>query len=554
MLHNILRGSAVEKKHSEQSSLYSNRFYRLIAQRPSRAVKATAVLTVCLFVPQIILTWRAYKQFKNIIAYDLQLQSLSNDFIYLDEGLTMSARMNAATGNQMWEKRYRQFEVKLDDVIKKTKKLAPDIYSSENAKKNDAAIKKLVEIEYQAFDLVKNGKKEAAQELLSSKEYQSEKIKHNKAVENINLAISEQVDSKIIEYRNQLLFINVFSILILIPLVAAWLIVLQLLNEYLKQRSLAQSELQKTNQQLEIRVQERTQELSDKNHKIEETLQQLQDTQIQLIHTEKMSGLGQLVGGVAHEINNPVTFIDGNITHAKQYTQDLLSLIELYQIHFPEPPIEIEDELEAIEIDYLKEDIYKIHESMKVGTQRIRDIVLSLRNFSRLDEADFKQVDIHEGINSTLMILQNRLKLKTDSKEIAINKEYSKLPLVECYPSQLNQALMNILANAIDALEKEIDNNKNQSLKPQIRISTELSDNNHAIIRIADNGCGMTEEVHSKLFDPFFTTKPVGDGTGLGLSITYKIIVSKHNGKLSCNSELGKGAEFIIEIPVTTAT
>ena len=163
-----------------------------------------------------------------------------------------------------------------------------------------------------------------------------------------------------------------------------------------------------------------------------------------------------------------------------------------------------------------------------------------LRNFSRLDEADFKKVDIHQGIDSTLMILQNRFKLKPDSREIAIIKEYDWLPLVECYPSQLNQALMNILSNSIDALEKEIASNKNPSLKPQIRITTELSGNNHAIIRIADNGCGMTEEVQSKLFDPFFTTKRVGDGTGLGLSIAYKIIVSKHNGKLFCNSELGK--------------
>ena len=216
---------------------------------------------------------------------------------------------------------------------------------------------------------------------------------------------------------------------------------------------------------------------------------------------------------------------------------------------FSRAPQTIEDEIEAVELDFLKEDILKIHESMKVGTQRIRDIVLSLRNFSRLDEADFKQVDIHQGIDSTLLILQNRLKQKAE--EIIIIKEYKKLTLVKCYPSQLNQAMMNIISNAIDSLETNI-NNKNQTLNPEIRITTEQSDNNHVTIRIADNGCGMTEEVHSKLFDPFFTPKPVGEGTGLGLSIAYKIIVNKHKGKLSCNSELGKGAEFIIEIPVNS--
>lgn len=550
MLRNIFKSSALEKEESKKSNLYSNKFYRLISQRPSRMVKATAALTVLLFIPQTVLTWRAYKQFKNIVVYELKLQTLSDEFIYLDEVLTMSARMNAATGNQKWEKRYRKFEPKVINVIKQTKRLAPDVYSSEIAKKNDAAIERLVELEYQSFELVKTGKKSEAQKILSNEEYQNEKQKHSDALKIINRTISEQVKNKIVNYRNELLFTSLFTIFSLVILIPAWLIVLRILNEYLKERQVARRALEKINQDLENRVQERTKELRDKNYQIQETLQELQDTQIQLIHTEKMSGLGQLVGGVAHEINNPVTFIDGNITHAKQYTEDLLNLVELYQTHFPETPVEIEDEIEAVELDFLKEDILKIHNSMQVGTQRIRDIVLSLRNFSRLDEADFKQVDIHQGIDSTLLILQNRFNLASDFSEIAIIKEYQKLPLVECYPSQLNQAMVNILSNAIDSIETNIKN-KNQSLNPEIRISTELSNNNHVTIRIADNGCGMTEEVITKIFDPFFTTKPVGDGTGLGLSIAYKIVVSKHNGKLSCSSELGKGAEFMIEIPVT---
>ncbi len=547
MLDKIFNSLVVGKKDISQ---YSASLYLFMTQRPSRTIKATATLTVLLFVPQIVLTWRAYEKFENITKYELQLQTLSNEIVYLDEVLTMSSRMNAATGNRMWEKRYRQFEPKLDAAIKKSISLAPKVYSSTNAKKTDIANQKLVQMEYQSFDLVKNGQKELAQALLSSEQYQSEKQEYHDGVEKINLAISEQLQDKVIRYRKQLLFTSFFTGFGLLMLIPAWLVVSRILNEYLKQRLVAQGALEKTNQELETRVQERTQELSNKNLQIKETLKKLQDTQIQLIHTEKMSGLGQLVGGVAHEINNPVTFIDGNIVFAKQYVQDLLYLLKLYQKHFPNPPIEIQDEIQVIDFDFLKEDIFKIHQSMEVGTGRIRDIVLSLRNFSRLDEADFKKVDIHQGIDSTLMILQNRLKLKADSGEIAIIKEYNRLPLVECYPSQLNQALMNILANAIDAIETEIAN-KNPSLKPQIRITTELSDNNRVVIRIADNGCGMTEEVHSKIFDPFFTTKPVGDGTGLGLSITYKIIISKHNGKLSCNSELGKGTEFIIEIPVT---
>ncbi|MCJ8281768.1 MAG: HAMP domain-containing histidine kinase [Rivularia sp. ALOHA_DT_140] len=258
-----------------------------------------------------------------------------------------------------------------------------------------------------------------------------------------------------------------------------------------------------------------------------------------------MSSLGQMVAGVAHEINNPVNFIHGNVTPASQYAQDLLNLLQLYQQHYPNPPEDIQEEIETIDLEFLQEDFIKILDPMKQGTQRIREIVLSLRNFSRLDEAQFKAVDIHEGINSTLMILQNRLKAKSNFPEIQIVKQYSSLPLVDCYPSQLNQVLMNIIANAIDALESQ------KSLStPQIQIQTKLLNNNRISIHLSDNGSGIPPEIQSKLFDPFFTTKEIGKGTGLGLSISYQIVVNKHRGKLSCKSTPGEGTEFIIEIPV----
>ena len=279
---------------------------------------------------------------------------------------------------------------------------------------------------------------------------------------------------------------------------------------------------------------------------LQNTLHQLKTTQAQLIQSEKMSSLGQMVAGVAHEINNPVNFIHGNVTPATQYAQDLLHLLKLYQQHYPLPPENIQEEIETIELEFLKEDFIKILNSMKQGTQRIREIVLSLRNFSRLDEAQFKAVDIHEGIDSTLMILQNRLKAKPNFPEIQIIKKYSSLPPVDCFPSQLNQVLMNILVNAIDALESQ------KSLStPQIQIYTKLLDNNRIAIHLSDNGSGIPPEIQSKLFDPFFTTKEVGKGTGLGLSISYQIVVNKHGGNLSCKSIPGEGTEFIIEIPVS---
>ncbi|MBD2385455.1 trifunctional serine/threonine-protein kinase/ATP-binding protein/sensor histidine kinase [Cylindrospermum sp. FACHB-282] len=303
---------------------------------------------------------------------------------------------------------------------------------------------------------------------------------------------------------------------------------------------------------LEAKVAVRTQELNEKNLRLEQTLQELKLTQTQLIQTEKMSSLGQMVAGIAHEINNPVSFIHGNLTQIDEYTQDLLTFINLYYKIYPNTAPELDDFLENIDFDFLREDIPKTLASMKVGTRRIREIVLTLRNFSRLDEADMKPVNIHEGIDSTLLILQNRLQLKPGHPAIEIIKDYGDLPLVECYAGQLNQVFMNLLINGIDALDKfnqertvAISNNPSK-----IIIRTQVVNSNWVAISIKDNGAGMSNDVKQKLFDPFFTTKPVGGGPGLGLSISYQIVVDKHHGKIDCISEPGKGAEFVIQIPI----
>ncbi|RCJ21667.1 PAS domain-containing sensor histidine kinase [Nostoc sp. ATCC 43529] len=309
------------------------------------------------------------------------------------------------------------------------------------------------------------------------------------------------------------------------------------------------TELTHMNQRLELEISERKQAQLE----LQKALQELQSTQAQLIQTEKMSSLGQLVAGVAHEINNPVNFISGNIIYVSEYTKHLLDLVQLYQEEFPNDRAKIQEKIEDIDLEFVVEDLPKILSSMKMGSQRIEQIVLSLRTFSHLDEADMKEVDIHEGIESTLLILQNRFKAKPERPKIEIIKEYGKLPLVECYAGQLNQVFMNVINNAIDALDmwnaqrsqQEIENNPSQ-----IIINTKMIDNNRVVIKIADNGPGMTQEVKQKLFDPFFTTKPVGQGTGLGLSISYQIIVQKHSGVLRCNSQLGEGTEFWIEIPL----
>ena len=281
------------------------------------------------------------------------------------------------------------------------------------------------------------------------------------------------------------------------------------------------------------------------------TVQRLQLTQAQLIQTEKMSSLGQMVAGIAHEINNPVNFIHGNISHASKYVQNLVDVISIYQQEYNDSNSVVTEKASEIDLDFVLEDLPKLLNSIEVGTSRIRDIVLGLRNFSRLDEAEMKSVDIHEGIENTLMILQHRFKVNDSHPEIKIIKEYGQLPKITCYPSQLNQVFMNILSNGIDALEES--QQKCQIIgNPTIRISTELIDSNTVRILIADNASGIEEKVLRKIFDPFFTTKPVGSGTGLGLSISYQIVVEKHKGQLVCNSKVGKGTEFLIDIPVSS--
>lgn len=304
--------------------------------------------------------------------------------------------------------------------------------------------------------------------------------------------------------------------------------------------------LENSKAELEDRVEERTVELKT-------ALSELQRTQAQVIQSEKMSSLGQLVAGVAHEINNPVNFIHGNITHLNDYTQDLLRMIQLYQQRHPSNDPEVQALAEEIDLEFLIEDLQKMLASMKMGTDRIRSIVLSLRNFSRIDEAEIKEVDIHEGIESTLLILQHRWKDKPERPAIVLIRDYGNLPQVECYPGQLNQVLMNILVNAIDALDElnlkrtyqEIEENPSQ-----ITIRTSVKDSQWVEIAIADNALGMPQQVKDRIFNPFFTTKPVGKGTGMGMAISYQIITEKHRGKLQCFSTLGEGTKFVIELPV----
>jgi two-component system, NtrC family, sensor kinase len=305
-----------------------------------------------------------------------------------------------------------------------------------------------------------------------------------------------------------------------------------------------------------LQLHDTQQALQQQTTQLTQALSNLKQAQVQLVQSEKMSSLGQMMAGIAHEINNPVTFIYSNLVPAEEHVKDLLNFIDLYQQCHPQAHPQIQEWMEDVDIDYVKADLPKLMSSLKLGSERIRQLVVSLNKFSRLDELKTGLVDVHEGIDSTLLILQHRLKPRPGHPGIHIVRDYAQLPHVECYPGQLNQVFMNIFSNAIDALEqRDLERSLHdiQTHPSQIFIRTEDLANEAIAIHIADNADGIEESLCSQMFEPFFTTKPVGKGTGLGLSISYDIVTQKHGGKIYCQSQVGVGTEFTIQIPVQQA-
>jgi NO-binding membrane sensor protein with MHYT domain/nitrogen-specific signal transduction histidine kinase len=340
--------------------------------------------------------------------------------------------------------------------------------------------------------------------------------------------------------------IGLFTLLLL-----GWTLLTSFFNEQLSVQLVKTADLKENEERLKQALQKQ-EALAALAESRSVAMLALQKSQLQFLQAEKMSSLGQIVAGVAHEINNPANFIYGNLFHTEIYLRELLELINSYQQNYPEPVFAVQTQLESIDLPFLLEDLPKLLDSMQTGAERIKHIVESLRNFSRLDEAQLKAVDIHEGLNSTLLILQNRISYAQNNRPaILVIKEYGNLPLVNCYPGQLNQVFFNILTNAIDVLEEKLVNLKlNSSFTPLIRIKTIVNKVGWISIQIFDNGYGITEDAQNKIYDPFFTTKPVGQGTGLGLSISYQIVVKTHGGRLNCISAKGQGTTFQIELPI----
>lgn len=310
----------------------------------------------------------------------------------------------------------------------------------------------------------------------------------------------------------------------------------------------SQKELQQRNGELEKKVAQRTQELHLQNLRLQEALNELQQMQTHLVQSEKMSMLGQMVSGISHEINNPINFIYGNLPYVEEHINDLLKVLQAYQSSCATEAASIRELVEEVELNFILEDLPKILYSIRYGAERIRELVLNLRNFYRLDESEMKKVDLNIGIESTLLMLNNRYK-----KKIEIVRHFVDIPPVECHINQLNQVFMNLISNAIDVLleEKQENGNEECCTHKQIAIATRRLETDWVSVTISDNGCGISPEIQSRIFEPFFTTKPIGSGTGLGLSICHQIVTENHQGKIYCESVLGKGTSFTVELPIS---
>lgn len=523
-----------------------------------------SVLTVAVVSSLILIaigsfnTYKISKGFQYGVTTDFRLQQLSGNISHYDEILTMSARMAAATGNLSWQARYNAYEPLLVTAIEQAVELAPDAYSL-YAEKIDEANLSLIRMENEAFDLVKNNNPDRALSVLFSDAYEANKEQYGSELRKWSEELNGQIVSNLNRYGRRLTRSSLYSLVSFWILTTAWIVLLMVMNQYIHRRRVAEKRLRQAKYQIEINhraLQLSEADLQQKAATLEQALKDLQQAQVQMVHSEKMSGLGQMVAGVAHEINNPVNFIHANLEPISEYASSLLKLVECYQSQYPQPTLAIESEIEAADLDFVKADLPKVLNSMRVGTERIRQIVLSLRNFSRSDEQGLKAVDIHEGLESTLLILQHRLKDKSDRTGIVIERDYGDLPEVECYPGQLNQVFMNLLANSLDALEAVKPDEADRPNKITLRTDTFTRGGVEWVeIAIADTGPGISLSAQARIFDAFYTTKPVGKGTGMGLSISHTIVTKNHGGSLSCTSSgTGAGSEFIIQIPMIAAT
>ncbi len=567
-----------------------SRFSRLSNDFLVPVLTAAVAISLVLVAMGSFNTFRVSQGFQHGITEDFQVQRLSGEIIHLDEVMTMSVRMAATTGDLSWEDRYKAYEPILASSLAQVKALAPNAYAPYDEQISQAS-RKLSEMNREAFDFVRRSMSDRAQSVLFNNTYKTQKELYASSMRQWSNALNQKNQASLNRYGTRLAWAGMYSMVSFWVLAIAWVTILFMVKQYIGLRKAAEQKLRRAKGELEeshralqvsqaalmqkattlenilSALQQTESELEESNRALqvskaaleqkastlEDILTELQLTQVQMVQSEKMSSLGQLVAGVAHEINNPVNFIYANLEPIREYVTELLRLVAAYQHDCPKPSLALQADIEAADLAFVQKDLPKILTSMEVGAERIRQIVLSLRNFSRSDESGLKCVDIHEGLESTLVILAHRLKANDGVAAVKVVREYGVLPAVECYPGQLNQVFMNLLSNAIDALDEAAEKDRGVI---EIRTSacTGAEGADWIEVAILDTGVGIPAEIQSRIFDAFFTTKPVGKGTGIGLSISHTIVTQKHGGSISCDSTFGHGAKFVVQLPISVKT
>lgn len=493
---------------------------------------------------------RAEKIIKDLNEHYAQIDKFRSEIIHYDEILTMSARMAAATGDTKWVDRYKIYEPRLTSAINQAIVLSPGIYRKETDRNNIGKIK-LLEMEHKAFDLIRNGQGDEAMAILFGEQYESQKKNYVQAIERLNLFLKRQMEAALAVERSKEYFARIAFITVLIMLLLSWLAIIRIarrsqeaLIESNYQLSLRTLELDQLTYTLELQVKERTKSLEEALQELQKTHDDLKSVQTQLLQSEKFSAIGQLAAGIAHEINNPIGFINSNMQTLEQYVahySGLLKTLNDIEKAFQQNDAQKISEIisrwkkirQEVNFEFIREDITKLIKESQEGAEKIRKIVLDLRDFARPDKGVTDLVNMEGLIESVLNVVWNEIKYKAELK-----REYGKVPPISCDPQKIGQVLMGILINAAQSIKG----------KGVISIKTYM-DGEHVLIDVTDTGCGIPPEHVTRIFDPFFTTKPVGQGVGLGLSVSYDII-KKHGGKLTFKSQTGVGTTFTIQLPV----